>query len=569
MTTGTQRDLLKRLFGKGPSAPPPMPRQAVEHDSVDKMQYRLHTIDSPRFRRLAIEDAPHIAPDIPEPDPIDFTSATPEEIAAWQAGARAAKAAQEDAAPYGAWENLTRDAFYSFHHNDDVRVADPESVDPATSHHAKIMRKVVSMEEHADARNITRDDPSAAAMATMGFLGELQNSLTEELVEQARQSEAFESARNQAENANAQLESMRDTARELKEQGQPIPRELVDKIKQGVIDKRASQDLAVQIAEASPVPFDMAAADAIENAVKAGLEAAENAKAIPSFGQGFGKGEPIYESPEQALTIADMWANNAVLNAIAKLYGRLDLDMQFKRAKRVVGGAEEIVDLKFGDELRHVVPSELALLGDPVYEDDFYMRYVNAELLIYETVGEENAGKGPIILCCDESYSMHGERNIWSKALMCCLLHIARREKRDFAYIGWADADEVNVHLFYGKSPLDPQAIVDAASHFYGGGTAPLTGITAAQKVMQNAAPFRKADIVMVSDGEAGFGAEDKRVRDLLVESGVRLWGVGVGDQVRKDTGYLNKLTDDVVHIHDFELDDPSAATAHLATHIA
>jgi hypothetical protein len=35
-------------------------------------------------------------------------------------------------------------------------------------------------------------------------------------------------------------------------------------------------------------------------------------------------------------------------------------DFHFKRAKRVVGGQDEIVDIETGDELRRVTPVELA-----------------------------------------------------------------------------------------------------------------------------------------------------------------------------------------------------------------
>jgi hypothetical protein len=69
-----------------------------------------------------------------------------------------------------------------------------------------------------------------------------------------------------------------------------------------------------------------------------------------------------------------------------------------------------------------------------------------------------------------------------------------------------------------------------------------------------------------VSDGEAGFTTEDKLVRDRLNDMGVRLHGIGIGGTF----GYLAKMCDPdtLTHIHDFELDDPNAATTMLATHL-
>jgi uncharacterized protein with von Willebrand factor type A (vWA) domain len=81
---------------------------------------------------------------------------------------------------------------------------------------------------------------------------------------------------------------------------------------------------------------------------------------------------------------------------------------------------------------------------------------------------------------------------------------------------------------------------------------------------MSSVPEFRKADVVKLTDGEAAFGPEDKRLRDRMAEKGVRFHGVGIGQTF----GYLKELTDDVVSVRDFDLDNPSEATAHLATHI-
>lgn len=569
----SQAEVIRRLFGRPTASgerelPPPPPRQAVEHDSVDKMQFGIHADDSPRFRHVAIEDAPVIAPDAADPDPIDFTQATPDEIQAWQTEAKAAKAKRENTSPYDAWPDLTRDIFYSYHHGREPKVKSPEEVDPAVAHHAKIASRMVAEDEHAQSRNLTRDDATASAIATMAASRALREALENELIEQARQSEEFEQARESAEGAQQSLDDLREQAKQAKADTGQVPQPLVDDIKQAVQAKRAAQGQAAQVAQASPKAMTQAAHEAIVKAVKEGHEAAKNAASMPSFGQGFGSGEPRYESPEQALTIADMWANNPVLRKVSELYGRLERDMRFQRAKRVTGGADEIVDLKFGDDLRRILSTELGALADDDFEDDFYMRYLGGEIRVFDTVGEESAGKGPIVLTCDESYSMNGERNIWAKALACALLNICRREKRDFAYVAWASASDVKTHLFKAKEGLKAQDIVDMVSHFFGGGTTPVLGLAEADKIMSSVPEFRKADVVKITDGEAKFDGEDKRLRDRMMERGVRFHGVGVGNQIRQGSGYLNHLTDDVVHVQDFDLEDPSAATAHLATHI-
>ena len=54
----SQAEMIARLFGRkgGQVRPKPLPRQAVEHDSVDKMQFDMYADDSPRFRRIAVDE---------------------------------------------------------------------------------------------------------------------------------------------------------------------------------------------------------------------------------------------------------------------------------------------------------------------------------------------------------------------------------------------------------------------------------------------------------------------------------------------------------------------------------
>src|SRR3954447_22062708 len=97
------KDQLARLFGKGGQPPKPLPRATVQHDGVDRVVYANFKDDSPRFRN-ALDDPPIIPPAVQEPDPIDFTSATPDEITKWQEDVKAAREAAKNAPPYDAFE---------------------------------------------------------------------------------------------------------------------------------------------------------------------------------------------------------------------------------------------------------------------------------------------------------------------------------------------------------------------------------------------------------------------------------------------------------------------------------
>jgi uncharacterized protein with von Willebrand factor type A (vWA) domain len=557
------RDTISRLFGRG-GRTPQLGRQSVEHDSIDKMVYDDHKFESARFRRVVLDHPPIITPDAQEPDPLDFSQASPEEIKAWQDQVKAARDARDKADPYTNWEPLTRDLFYAYHHQRPPSIADTDSLDPSIADHAKIMSAWTAQDNFGEARNQTRDNGMMSSMAVMAGIRDFREKAEHILSDRLRQSQEMQEAMNEARERMDELESLREKAREMTEQGQPVPQGLVDKIKQAVADKRAAQQAAAQQAQATPPAMTEELYEAIVAAAGAAHEAAKSAGNVPSFGQGFGQGEPVYESPEQALAIAEKWSKGE-LAKIAERYGRMFSDFHFKRAKRVVGGQDEIVDIETGDELRRVTPAELALLGDEDLEDDFYARYSSKELLVYSTVGEEHAGRGPMILVVDGSGSMSGERNIWARALALTMLNVARREKRDFAFVEFSSATEVVAFEFPHRKTLEAERIIEMASHFFGGGTAPIIGVATAAKIMDDAAEFKKADIVLVGDGNAGFGAEDKRLRDHLEQKGVRIHPIGIGGAY----GYLAKYgTEDPINIFDYELDDPNEATSQLAVSI-
>lgn len=537
-----------------------MRRSVVQHDSIDKLEFDNYADDSARFRRLAIEDAPKIETPIAEPTLLDMTTATPEDFKRYQQEMKDYQSAVDNAPPYNAWEDLTRDVFYSYHSHDQPDLAQ-DAVDPGVELHKRILPKLFSADEHAESRNVTRDDATMSALATMAAVKELKETIGGELAEQARESQEFEEQRKKAMEHLKELQGSRDAASALHEQGKPIPKSLLERIKQQVKEKQEAQEAAANIA-AAPTPMSSAAVEAIANAAAAGQEAADQAAGIPSFGQGFGVGEPQYQSPEQALSIAEQWANNPDLKRMAELFGRIDRDMRFQRSRRVVGGQEEIVDVKFGEDLNRIVSSEWALFADSDMEDDFLARFASGELLTYSTVGEEHAGRGPIVFVADSSGSMNGEPNIWTRAVAMALLHMARTERRDFAFVEFST--EARHWLFQAKQILDPEKVVEMCSHFYGGGTIPLLGVQQAAKIMTDAPEFRKADLVMVGDGRAGYGPEDERLRQQLTEMGVRLYGIGIGGSF----AYLEQYCEHVVPISDFDLTDPSKATADLAVHI-
>ena len=116
---------------------------------------------------------------------------------------------------------------------------------------------------------------------------------------------------------------------------------------------------------------------------------------------------------------------------------RIALDVQ---RTRVTHPPDEVVNIRMGRDLSHLVPSQWALLADPDTEDIFYQNFAEGRLVQYDLVGSEKLGQGPIICALDSSGSMADPigsvtKEAWSKAVMLALLAIARKQGRDIVVL--------------------------------------------------------------------------------------------------------------------------------------
>jgi hypothetical protein len=419
---------------------------------------------------------------VPDPDPIDFTQATPDEIKAWQAKRARAKAAREAAPPYDAWEDLTRDIFYSYHHSREPEVKSPDQVDPAVAHHAKIAthggrgRARAGAEPH-------RDDATASAIATMAASRALREALEDELIDQARQSEDFEQARDSAEGAQQTLDDLREGAGAARA-GSAGPRDLVDQIKEAVQDKRQAQAQAAQIAQSSPTPIRQAATRRHRGRRAGRARGRENAASIPSFGQGFGAGRAALRVARAGADHRGHVGEQRDPAAVAELYGRLDRDMRFKRAKRVSAA-----------RTRSLISSS-GMTSDASSRPSWRARGRRLRGRLLHALPRRRAarvrhrGRGArrarshrphlrrVVRCRRAQRLGEGAGDVPPQ-------HLPSREAglrlRRLRFGG-----QCKTHLFKAKEDLNAQAIVDMASHFFGGGTTPVIGLAAAGPIMSS-----------------------------------------------------------------------------------
>lgn len=154
-------------------------------------------------------------------------------------------------------------------------------------------------------------------------------------------------------------------------------------------------------------------------------------------------------------------------------------------------------------------------------------------------------GKGPILLCLDQSGSMH-KLDTQSKGFTLALMSIARKQRRDFCLILFSTRTQI---FKYGRGKMKISDMINLAQTFLGGGTDFALPLDEALKVI-NDSRFKQADLVFVTDGE-------DRVKDSFLdafnkkkkEKEFNVLSLVIGN----NTKTVERFSDRVVHIKDLD----------------
>lgn len=248
--------------------------------------------------------------------------------------------------------------------------------------------------------------------------------------------------------------------------------------------------------------------------------------------------------------------NNDKFKRVADLFGPMKNLMMTEQSRKTTAVPEEIYDLETGNNLSRILPSELLLLADVDTSWEFLRRYEEHGLLQYAMEGQEHLARGGIIMCEDGSGSMHGEREMWAKAVMLCLLHLARQQKRSFRLIHFGGPGAYKLIEFVKPEDFTLDRILDAAEIFYGGGTDFFTPMRKSLDLLE--ADFgqtgdTRADVVFVTDDECHV---DPTFMDEYLTSMKNMksttWGISVSGGERRK-GALDSMSEGkVAKISDF-----------------
>ena len=106
--------------------------------------------------------------------------------------------------------------------------------------------------------------------------------------------------------------------------------------------------------------------------------------------------------------------------------------------------------MTFGNDIERLLPQELGQYIKPGTRLDFLKRYAEGQTMIYSPKGKETLGKGPIVICLDESGSMSSQIN-QAKGFCLALAMIAKKQKRDFCVIPFSNKTGEKIDCPRGK----------------------------------------------------------------------------------------------------------------------
>lgn len=427
-------------------------------------------------------------------------------------------------------DDFAQDAF-NLLSKGDPRVRQSEEMTPTHIPLQAVTRDIAGMSELARLKTYTVGDAFNSALAMKALQPVLTEALrrAQDLKDKAEEAaQAQQEAREAAAEAGNDVhdQTLQDAAQEAQDRADGLHTSLVDAANASSAQARAAARKALN--DASQEQEDLGEAAA---------------------GYGVGPGEMQRMSFAERATLAKR-LQGSKLSEFAKLIGRFRQLASAEYRHRVTDGADEVVGVKLGDDLTRLTTQEVINMVVPELADDFWLRYVNRELLVKETRGREREGKGPIIVVCDESGTMADQPEMWAKGLSLALLDQAGREGRDFTYIGFGGVSDPLREFFFEKGKGDTDKVLDMAEGFLNGGTNFDKPLRRALDLVI-AAGKNKPDIVFITDGDAPLPTFLKEWHLVLDRLAAKCFGIYISAGSRGAPATLSKITSDVRTISD------------------
>lgn len=320
------------------------------------------------------------------------------------------------------------------------------------------------------------------------------------------------------------------------------------------IAQKASQVHAQQLKLNFPTDEYFQRVDDWANAMGAVLESLEECGVFGAPGWGTQKptNERI-ENIEDRLALAKKLMADPRLMGIINQMGKMKNLSDKIHKEKFAHARDEVVDIEMGGDLTRLLPSSILPAFSDKTKVEFVDNLLNKRLLQYRMEGKQPLSKGPIILIVDQSGSMQGVKEVWSKGLMGGILSIAAKQKRPALMIAFST--EMRKYDFKNPADLDAKTLSSLLSDFLNGGTNLGMPVEEACKEINEAAmkskgPWSKADIIMISDGDGAL--ETSQIKRVLAMK--QQHNVTVQTFILKESDYdgresLSSISDKIVEL--------------------
>ena len=439
---------------------------------------------------------------------------------------------------------------------------------PSHRFHRTVIEQLMKTSEFKELRTYTKLDEFNSAMATLSLAGKTLALVPKDIQDKAKEMNNLE---GQIESLEDQVEGTNNLLNQAA--GQIAKAKAVGQETKSLQAQASEAEMSLKEAKQKLNNLEQALEEEIENKIpelrgairKATKEALEDVKETSEFLEQWGSdaGELQNMPVEEKLRRAQVLQNSDKMRQLAKLVGkfkRLALATQRTKIKEALS---EVYDVVRGSDLDRVLPSEFDNLAHPLMKLDFYKRLVEGNLLIYEKKGKEKVGKGPIIVCCDNSGSMLGSKEFWSKAVALALLEIAKLQKRNYACIHFGSANEPIKLIEVPNGQASFETAVEIGSYFLNGGTDFMKPLTEATNLVEKQ-EFKKADIVFITDGECSVSDEFlKKFKEIKKEKAFKVISILV-DMGSTTPAAVAEFSDDVQFISELSTEEAAEIFARV-----
>ena len=362
--------------------------------------------------------------------------------------------------------------------------------------HRPLVQKMMNTEEYGKLRDQTVLDDFASAIGTIS-MGE---TVIKYIEETQKNNEQLKELAKQQRKLQNDLQNSQKNILKREMQGKKPTKQQEQKT-QALEDQM--QQLQAQMAQQLADGMDMG--QMLSQVTQDAQQAKDGIQDLVSTSQpGSGEAEMQKIPLRQQLELAQLLKQNPKIKRVAEWAGRFKAIARKKQKSKHVASVERDGIVQ-GANPELLLPMELAMLSNPITKLDFYRRFTEKQTLQYSPEGKDSAGKGPIILCLDQSGSMDGEKE-QAAGFSLAIAMIARRQRRDFAYIPFSSSVGKTMIFHRGKMPVTD--MVRIATEFMHGGTDFERPLDAALEIIKKKSQFKNADIVFVTDGSANVSDE-------------------------------------------------------------